>query len=132
MNREVCAGDVAVPFVCAMSDDTPTAFDCTPHQGFLQPRAPPGAQQPPPPIHVHFTCHDFGKTAQGTVHVYTQEQNYMYRVLGKQPGYAPPAADASPSRLDRSLRAETEAAWAARKVAAAGKSLKRGQLSRKW
>ena len=113
------AGDLPVPFVCAMSDSTPPHFDCTPRHGTLQPRNPPGQSQPAPPIMVTFTCKDFGRAARGTMFVYAGEEQYTFDVVGRQPQYTAPVA--AKSRLDNRLAPSIQAGWKAKQAAGRGK-----------
>lgn len=73
-----------------MSPDTPACFDCTPQRGFLQPRPPAGQEPADAPIHVTYTCKEFGTQAAGTLNVYTKTLQYTFRVVGQQPKYQPP------------------------------------------
>jgi hypothetical protein len=39
---------------------------------------------------VHFTCNEYGKTHQGTLHVRTQWAEYSFALVGRLPVYEPP------------------------------------------
>ena len=107
------ADDVAKPFVCTMSEESPVNFDCSPRQGVLRPRGAPGQPRPPPPIQVHFTCREFGRTAKATMYVHTKDAQYTFAVIGRQPAYQPPSLSA---RVDTRLPQEVQAVWDARKA----------------
>jgi hypothetical protein len=125
--REHDAGEDATPFVCTMSADSPINLDCSPTSGTLQPRSPPGQPQPSAPVHVHFTCRDFGKTIQGTLNVHTKALQYTFRVLGRQPTYLPPDLAATAPKVDTHLAPGLQEKLSSRKTIPSAK--KNFQLS---
>ena len=72
----------------------------------LPPLPGPGQALPAPPVHVHFTCCDFGKTVSGTLSVHTKELQYTFRVLGRQPAYAPPDMTTMSPKVDSRIDAD--------------------------
>jgi hypothetical protein len=83
--------------------DSAQEFTVTPAVGELPPEGEAGA-----PIVIHFTPQEYGKTCHGRLIVETEEDQWVYDVVGTQPRYHRPHVTSTrvDTRLDRShLRA---------------------------
>ncbi|KAF5834411.1 flagellar associated protein [Dunaliella salina] len=73
------------------------------------------------PLHVSYTCRDFGKIVRGRLFVCAGDVQYSYNLVGRMPSYVPPRPEDFEATVDSRLSPE----MSARLEHAAGKSTSR-------